>query len=265
MNGAARSSLRRTIASLGWNGVNVVCHALLYAILYEALSHALNKPGLPSLESIRGAYTKSVLPILGIDLWPTMRRWIIVFLMGVIGGCVFGILAGWSERGYRVVELDLNLFRSLPATLLTTFIFTLLGDGDTTRMLPAAYITFFTVAFLLATATRNLDRRRVTHLEALGASRWFILRQCLIYEVAQPLFVAIRQAIALSFLVCISVELIVGSYRNNGLGRALVDLAQDFNYAGIIGLVATIGVIGYALNRAVLLIHRMITPWEEVR
>jgi len=81
--------------------------------------------------------------------------------------------------------------------------------------------------------------------------------------VLPAVFVAARQAVSLSFLVAISVELIIGPYGNTGLGRLFYDWQFYSKYADILAGLLLVGVFGYALNLIMLLLHRMIARWSR--
>jgi NitT/TauT family transport system permease protein len=236
----------------------------IYGLAYYLAHAALNRPAFPGVGRILNAIVRDVLPGFAVHLPATIIRWFLVYVLGLALGLLGGVLIGYFRRLHEAVKFEVDFFRSLPATVLVVFILAAFGDGHIQRSLPAFYITFFTVLFYVAKHMAMLKRTRIEHLVDLGASRAFILRHCVYYELLPVIMVASRQAISLSFLVAISVELIVGSYGNVGLGKLLYDWKFYTNYSDIIGGLIVIGGIGYALNLAMLKLHRKMVPWHNI-
>jgi len=238
---------------------------VLYTLVYHLASKALDRPAFPDAWEILHVMINKVLPGFIVHLPATLIRWFAVYMVGLMLGLLGGILIGYFKRIHKTVEFEIDFLRSLPATVLVVFILAAFSDGHIQRSLPALYITFFTVLFYVTKHMAILNRNRIEHLKDLGAGKAFILRHCVYYELLPTMMVAARQAISLSFLVAISVELIVGSYGNVGLGKLLYDWKFYTEYSSIIGGLLIIGSIGYGLNMGMLKLHQKMTPWTKVK
>ena len=241
-----------------------ILRILFYFLIYLFISIILDRPAFPKPWKIVENLFTIVLPGFLHHLPATLFRWFIVFFAGSILGFFMGILIGYFKKIHEIVKFEIDFFRSLPATVLIVFLLAAFGDGHLQRSLPVLYITFFTVLFYVAKHMLILNRRRIQHLLDLGASRIFVLRHCVYYELLPVIMVAIRQAISLSFLVAISVELIVGSFGNIGLGTLLYDWKFNCEYAAIIGGLLVIGTIGFLLNIMMLKLQNKLLPWTKV-
>jgi ABC-type nitrate/sulfonate/bicarbonate transport system permease component len=191
----------------------------------------------------------------------TVERWIWFFPIAVVTGFVFGVVASSMKITRGWIGNDLDFWRSLPATLLYFFASALLGDNEITRTMPAWYVTFFTVSYFSFRATVQIDKRRITHLQELGAGWLFVLRHCLIYEVAHTVFIGIRQSVSLSFLVLISTELVVGSSDNVSIGDTFLDWSNFANYSMMLYGLLVIGFTGYLLNIVFYWVHKGCVFW----
>lgn len=236
---------------------------LIYGAFYAALAAALDRPAFPSLGTIANAMLHDVAGGFSEHFPPTFFRWLAVYTIGTGAGVIVGIPLGYSRNIHRHLRMDVDFFRSLPATILTTFILAAFADGHVQRSLPTLYTTFFTVVFYVSKHTSIIDPRRIEHLRELGAGPLFIVRNCVFYEVLPAILVAARQAVSLSFLVSISVELIIGPYGEYGLGRLFYDWQFYSKYSSIIGGLLVIGFIGYALNLIMVGLHRCTVGWSK--
>jgi len=262
--GAGRGPLRRTWAKAAIAALSVaILHVCAYLLVYQVVHMALDKPAYPPLGSILRAATGDAATQMGKHFPVTLQRWALLFVAGCIVGIGSGVLIGYSRRLHRWFFPDVDFLRSLPATAMTFFVLAAFGDGYIARNIPAFYITVFTVMFLVVRHTKKLKRTRENHLRDLGATRWFIIFHCVLYELLSPIMIGVRQAISLSFLVFVSVELIVGPLGNEGLGKIIYEWEQRTDYACLLVVLAFLGVWGYGLNVLVEYAHRLLVPWER--
>ncbi len=180
--------------------------------------------------------------------WSTILRWICLFPVAVFFGLACGVIVGSLKKTRGWIGTDLDFWRTLPAILVYFFVSALLGDNIFTRTMPAWYVTFFTVSYFSFRATVQLDERRIWHLHEIGAGWFFILKHCLLYEIAHTVFIGIRQSVSLSFVLLITTELIVGASNNEGIGATFLNWSYQTHYALMLyGLLVT-GITGYLLN-----------------
>jgi ABC-type nitrate/sulfonate/bicarbonate transport system permease component len=234
-----------------------------YSLVYETVRAIVSKPAFPPLLFIIRTFVNVMPAVAALNIAATLSRWTVLFAVGAFGGTAFGVLVGISRRAHRALATDLDFFRSLPATALLVFFLALFGDGDLARGLPALYITFFTVLFYVAKHVAGIDRDRIRHLRDLGAGWAFIVKHCLLWEVATPAFIAIRQAISLSFLVLISIELIIGSSNDRGLGTMIYKAKENLRYGELISGLFIIGMLGFVLNALWNAAQTRFVPWES--
>ncbi len=253
---------RLSVRSVSYGFVELVVRVVLYGAIYAGAAALLDRPAFPPIDRIGAALFSDVIRGFAEHFPPTLWRWAAVYALETLAGVAVGIPVGYFGRLHKHARVDLDFFRSLPATILVTFILAAFGDGHIQRSIPTLYITFFTVTFYVSKHVSILERRRIEHLRELGAGPLFIVRHCVFYEVLPAVLVAARQAVSLSFLVAVSVELIVGPYGDLGLGRLFYDWQFYSKYANIIGGLLLVGLSGYALNVAMVGIHRIAIRWS---
>lgn len=239
-------------------------HIFAYLILYTIIDYFSDKPAFPSLVLIFKAATTTVYRELLIHFPATLIRWFFVFVLGSFFGVLAGLILGYFYTLHSYLKADIDFFRSLPATALISFVMAAFGDNDAVRSFPAFYITFFTVLFYVAKNAKMLNSPRKRHLAELGASQWFIIRHCIFYELLPSTMIALRQAVSLSFLVLISVELIIGPAGNRGLGLIFYNWLFYTDYANILVGLTFLGIVGYILNILASVIQKKAIYWQEI-
>ena len=80
----------------------------------------------------------------------------------------------------------------------------------------------------------------------MGASRWQIFKDVLVWESLQPTFVGLRSAVSMALVIVIVAEMFIGS--DNGLGHRIIDAQQVLNVKSMYAAILAAGALGYALN-----------------
>lgn len=233
----------------------------LYTSVYALFQGLMSKPAFPPLSALLSKGIPRAFAEYPYHLFPTLIRWSGVFLLGAIPATFCGGLLGAFPKVHAVLATDIDLFRSVPATAMVMFVMAAFGDNVATRCFPAWYITFFTVLFYVSKHAVAFSRDKVMHLKHLGASQAFIFANCILPELIQVISVALRQAVSLSFLVLVSVEIIVGPSDNRGVGRIMNDWMNNTAYSQIIITLGVLGVCGYLMNVGFELLRRKLVPW----
>jgi ABC-type nitrate/sulfonate/bicarbonate transport system permease component len=241
----------------------IAIRLIIYLFLYFVFSELIDRPAFPKLGAFIKLFRNDYLSDLLRNSLPTLERWAVVLILGSLLGVFFGVLAGYSAKAYAISNFDIDFFRSIPATTIVTFVFVAFGDNEISRNIPAFYITFFTVVFYVSKHIHIIDKTRIHHLEELGAKSAFILKNCLYYEAIPTILIAIRQAISLSFLVLISIELLFGTSNNLGLGVILWTYKERLKYKEILFTILYIGMAGYAANYAFKLVNKRLIYWKK--
>ncbi len=241
----------------------IIVRIAFYALIYVWISSAMNKPAFPRITAFVDLLQNGFLSKFCQNALPSIIRWSVILLVGSAAGVIVGITVGYVKSIYKLTNFEIDFLRSIPATTIVTFVFVAFSDNEVSRNIPVFYITFFTIVFYVSSHIYILDRTRINHLKDLGASFRFIMFNCLVFESLPIILIAIRQAVSLSFLVLVSIELIVGSSNNLGLGVMLYDYKEYLNYKEIIITILLLGGMGYIANYAFHALNRRLIFWER--
>ena len=194
------------------------------------------------------------------DFAVTLLRTIEAFLLAAIVGVPLGVLLGSNERAYRSVEFLVDFFRSTPSSALIPLFLLIFGVSDINKVAIAAFGALLIVLFNSAYGVINARKQRIMAAKVMGASRWQIFRDVLVWESLQPTFVGLRSAISMSLVIVIVAEMFIGS--DNGLGHRIIDSQQVLNVKSMYASILAAGMLGYALNVLFLVLERRIVHWS---
>ena len=194
------------------------------------------------------------------DFLVTVKRTLEAFLIAAVIGVPLGVLLGSNEKAYRSVEFLIDFFRSTPSSALIPLFLLIFGVSDINKVAIAAFGAFLLVVFNSAYGVINARKQRVMAAKVMGASRWQIFKDVLIWESLQPTFVGLRSAISMALVIVIVAEMFIGS--DNGLGHRIIDAQQVLNVKSMYAAILSAGALGYALNILFLFAERRIVHWS---
>jgi sulfonate transport system permease protein len=194
------------------------------------------------------------------DFVMTVWRTLQAFLIAAVVGVPLGVLLGSNEKAYRSVEFLIDFFRSTPSSALIPLFLLIFGVSDVNKVAIAAFGALLIVVFNSAYGVMNARKQRVMAARVMGASRWQVFKDVLIWESLQPSFVGLRSAVSMALVIVIVAEMFIGS--DTGLGHRIIDAQQVLNVKSMYAAILAAGGLGYALNILFLIAERRIVHWS---
>ncbi|EYC52504.1 taurine ABC transporter permease [Hylemonella gracilis str. Niagara R] len=191
-----------------------------------------------------------------VTLWRTTQA----FLIAAVVGVPLGVVLGSAEKAYRSVEFLIDFFRSTPSSALIPLFLMIFGVSDINKVAIAAFGALLIVVFNSAYGVINARKQRVMAAKVMGASRWQIFKDVLIWESLQPSFVGLRSAVSMALVIVIVAEMFIGS--DSGLGNRIINAQQVMNVRDMYASILSAGILGYVLNILFLLAERRIVHWS---
>lgn len=194
------------------------------------------------------------------DFLHTVLRTLEAFAIAAALGVPLGILLGSNERAYRSVEFLIDFFRSTPSSALIPLFLMIFGVTDINKVAIAAFAAVLVILFNSAYGVMNARKQRVMAAKVMGASRWQIFRDVLVWESLQPTFVGLRSGVSMALVIVVVAEMFIGS--ENGLGHRIIDAQQVLNVKSMYAAILAAGILGYLLNVLFLLLEKSVVHWS---
>jgi ABC-type nitrate/sulfonate/bicarbonate transport system permease component len=191
-----------------------------------------------------------------VTVWRTLQA----FMIAAAVGMPLGVLLGSNEKAYRSVEFLIDFFRSTPSSALIPLFLMIFGVSDINKVAIAAFGALLIVVFNSAYGVINARKQRVMAAKVMGASRWQVFKDVLIWESLQPSFVGLRSAVSMALVIVIVAEMFIGA--DTGLGNRIINSQQVMNVKDMYASILAAGALGYALNILFLLAERRIVHWS---
>ncbi|CAB3715703.1 Putative aliphatic sulfonates transport permease protein SsuC [Achromobacter animicus] len=194
------------------------------------------------------------------DFLSSLNRTVQAFLMAGVIGVPLGVLLGSNEKAYRSVEFLVDFFRSTPSSALIPLFLMIFGVTDMNKIAIAAFAAVLVILFNSAYGVINARKQRVMAARVMGASRWQIFKDVLIWESLQPTFVGLRSGVSMALVIVIVAEMFIGS--DSGLGNRIINAQQVLNVREMYAAILAAGALGYVLNILFLVLEKRVVHWS---
>jgi len=199
-----------------------------------------------------GDLTKNTLA----SLWRTSAGLGLAILIGAVLGFAMAFWRGAETALSPVVEL----FYPLPKSALIPITALWLGFGDGSKILLICMGCMLPVTLGAFNGALSADRTLLWSARSLGASRLRSMWDVVLPSAVPELLNGIRTALALSFVLLVSSELIVS---REGLGYLIGFLGSNGTYEAMFAVVLTVAFIGFLADRLYEAFVRRTLAWRE--
>lgn len=192
----------------------------------------------------------------------SLRRVLIGFGLGASLAIPIGFLMGWYRWARGMLEPWVQFFRTVPPLALIPLVIVFLGIGESAKVFVIFLAAFLSSVLATFQGVRNVDATLINAARVLGANDLTIFARVAVPNSAPYIFVGLRVALGASWATLVASELIAAA---RGLGRMMQAANQFLDTPRIVVGIIIIGVLGFMMDRTLLLIERRVTAWQEVR
>ena len=236
---------------------------LLLAIAWEVTArlHLVSSDALPTLSSVIESWFAMIKDgdLISNGAASLYRAAAGLGLAIVIGGTL-GIFMAWWKPVNILFAPIVEIFYPLPKSALIPVTVIWLGFGDGSKILLIFLGCMLPVTIGAFNGARSSDQTLLWSARCMGASRLRVLRDVVLPSAMPELLNGVRTALALSFILLVSAELIVA---HRGFGYLIGVLGANGTYDAMYAVVLTVAFLGFAADRAYLVISRRTLAWRD--
>ncbi|HWC94077.1 MAG TPA: ABC transporter permease [Pseudolabrys sp.] len=236
---------------------------LLLAVVWElaARLHLVSSLALPALSDVIVAWIDLIkdgeLPANGLS---SLYRAGAGFGLALLVGATLGIFMAWWKPVNVLLAPIVELFYPLPKSALIPVTVIWLGFGDGSKILLIFLGCMLPVTIGAFNGARASEQVLVWSARSMGAGRLRMLWDVVVPSAMPELLNGARTALALSFILLVSSELIVAQ---KGFGYLIGTLGANGSYDAMYAVVLTVAFLGFAADRLYLAITKRALAWRE--
>jgi NitT/TauT family transport system permease protein len=180
--------------------------------------------------------------------------------LAVVIGAALGIVMAWWKPVNVLLGPLVEMFYPMPKSALIPVTVLWLGFGNGSKILLILLGCMLPVTIGAFNGARSSEQVLVWSARSMGASRLRMLWDVVVPSALPELLNGIRTALALSFILLVSSELIVAQ---QGLGYLIGFLGANGSYDAMFAVVLTVAFLGFAADRLYLVLMRRMLRWQE--
>ena len=175
-----------------------------------------------------------------------------------IGG-VLGIVMAWWRPVNVLLGPLVEMFYPMPKSALIPVTVLWLGFGNGSKILLILLGCMLPVTIGAFNGARSSEQSLVWSARSMGASRLRMLWDVVVPSALPELLNGIRTALALSFILLVSSELIAAQ---QGFGYLIGFLGASGTYDAMFAVVLTVALLGFIADRIYLLVMHRMLRWQ---
>jgi NitT/TauT family transport system permease protein len=200
----------------------------------------------------------------GGDLWlntaASLYRAGAGLLLAIVVGAALGIGMAWYRPVNALVSPLVEMLYPMPKSALIPVTALWLGFGDGSKILLIFLGCMLPVTLGAFNGARSSDQALVWSARSMGASRLGVLWDVVLPSALPELMNGVRTALALSFVLLVSSELIVA---RSGLGYLIGYLGEGGVYDAMFAVVLTVAFLGFFADRLYQKLEKRVLRWRE--
>jgi len=250
----------RRIVTIVWLiGIIVLWEIIAFTLQY-ILHDAMANTKLPYPHVVLVTFLQNWKALL-VDGAITFSRAAIGFALGAAVGFTLAVLMSLSKTIEKIAFPYLIVSQMIPVLGLAPIIFNIVRDMNTSRIVIAAYITFFPVSVNMLSGLKSVDQEKKDLLYSIATKKPTVYLKLMFPYSMSYLFTGLKIAAPMAVTASILVDMLGSS---SGIGvRILYSLyssSTDIFWASVITS-ALMGIISYYL---IVFIEKISLPWESV-
>jgi ABC-type nitrate/sulfonate/bicarbonate transport system permease component len=180
--------------------------------------------------------------------------------LAVVIGIALGISMAWWKPVNALLGPLVEAFYPVPKSALIPVTVIWLGFGNGSKILLIFLGCMVPVTIGAFNGARGSDQALVWSARSMGATRMRMLWDVVVPSALPELLNGIRTALALSFILMVSSELIVA---REGLGYLIGYLGANGSYDAMFAVVLTVAFLGFAADRLYQMLMQRMLSWRE--
>ncbi len=177
-----------------------------------------------------------------------------IALACVIGGLA-GLLIGRSRAARRALRPLLEFCRGLPPPVIVPVAVLLLGYVESLKLVIVVLVAVWPILLNTASSTAALSDLLGEVSQTLRLGRLATLRKIVVPAAVPAFLVGLRGAVPLAIIITLLVEMLTSL---PGIGSLIVISQRQFHSAEVYGLLIVVGLVGFVLNGAFVIIEGML-------
>jgi ABC-type nitrate/sulfonate/bicarbonate transport system permease component len=196
----------------------------------------------------------------GSDVVPSMVRMGLGFGIAAFVGIGAGLLLGLSARGRRAAAPIVEFLRAIPPPALLPFAILVIGVGNSMKIFIIAFVCLWPILLNTIDGVTGVDPTLNETTRVYGIAGRDRLWRVMLPAASPQIFAGLRTSVSLALILMVISEMVAST---NGIGYFVLQSQRSFAIPEMWSGILLLGILGYALNGAFVLIERRALRWHR--
>jgi ABC-type nitrate/sulfonate/bicarbonate transport system permease component len=192
---------------------------------------------------------------------PSLTRILVGFGIAVVLGIVIGVPLGLSRWGRIIAMPHIEWWRAMPPPALLPISIVLLHSiGNRQKIAFIAFFCLFPILLNTIDGVRGIEPTMFDTARSYGLKRFERIRRIVLPAALPQIFAGMRTSLSLAVIMMVLTEYFSST---SGVGYVLLISKNTLQLVGMWSAIVLIGVLGYLLNLALILVERRVLAWHR--
>jgi ABC-type nitrate/sulfonate/bicarbonate transport system permease component len=196
----------------------------------------------------------------GSDVVPSLVRMGLGFAIAVVVAIAIGLLLGQSRRARRGAAPIVEFLRAIPPPALLPFAILVIGVGDSMKVFIIAFVCVWPILLNTIDGVIGVDPTLRETARMYGIDGRDRLLRVMLPAAAPQIFAGMRTSLSLALILMVISEMVAST---NGIGYFVLQSQRTFAIPEMWSGILLLGILGYVLNGAFILIERRVLRWHR--
>jgi ABC-type nitrate/sulfonate/bicarbonate transport system permease component len=194
------------------------------------------------------------------DTLASLKRVAVALILACGVGFPLGAALGASRTFQWFFEPIVSFFRPIPPLAWIPMSIVWLGIGDAQNEFIIFLGAFFPIVLNTMQGVRDVEKQFIRAAQTLGANRLSIAWTVILPSALSAMFIGLRVGLGIAWMALVAGELVAAT---SGLGFLISQGRLLFRTDYIVVGMVMIGVIGLLLDAGIVVIQRLVMPWQQ--
>jgi ABC-type nitrate/sulfonate/bicarbonate transport system permease component len=245
-----------------WLGLGLeVTVPILVLVVWGLMSAGSKTFYFPPLTDILSTFRKTWLfHRVGSDAVPSLLRMGAGFGIAVVGGVTLGLLLGLSPRGRRAAAPIIEFLRAIPPPALLPFAILVVGVGASMKIFIIGFVCVWPILLNTIDGVRGVEPTLEETARVYRIPERDRVWRVMLPAASPQVFAGMRTSLSLALILMVISEMVAST---NGIGYFVLQSQRTFAIPEMWSGIILLGILGYTLNGAFVLIERRVLRWHR--
>jgi ABC-type nitrate/sulfonate/bicarbonate transport system permease component len=196
----------------------------------------------------------------GSDVVPSLVRMGLGYGIAVVAGIGVGLLLGLSPRARHAAAPIVEFLRAIPPPALLPFAILVIGVGNSMKVFIIAFVCLWPILLNTTDGVNGIDPTLRETTRVYGIETRERLWRVMLPAASPQIFAGMRTSLSLALILMVISEMVAST---NGIGYFVLQSQRTFAIPEMWSGILLLGILGYALNGAFVLIERRVLRWHR--